>query len=84
MNRDGRRVLFVLKVLGFGTGTKILPVLGGGARTLRTAAPQEDKENGEDAPQGDHGRQFQLSGFFGHLEGGTRPQAVLSMRGVRL
>jgi hypothetical protein len=48
VNRDGRRVLEVFKVLGVGIGAKVFSVLsggafrlaGGGARTLRTARPQ--------------------------------------------
>ena len=31
VNREGRRVFFVLKVLGFGIGANVLPVLSGGA-----------------------------------------------------
>ena len=58
VNRDGRRVLAVFKVLGVGIGAKVLAVLsgsafrlaGGGARTLRTARPAEDQEDEEDAP----------------------------------
>lgn len=60
MNSDGRRVLWVFKVLMLGIKAKILSVLsggafpfaGGGVRTLRTVMPWEDQEDGEDAPQG--------------------------------
>jgi hypothetical protein len=59
VNRDGRRVLAVFKVLGVGIGAKVLAVLsgsafrlaGGGARTLRTARPQRRTRRTERTPR---------------------------------